>query len=295
MTESGLKKVVFVINPISGKGKQGGIETLIDRHLDKRFFEYQVRYTNGPGDATGIARQAAADGYNVVVAVGGDGTVNEVTAGLVGSDTALGIIPAGSGNGLSRHLKIPLNGARAIEVINRMNVVKIDTATIDEHVFVNLAGIGFDATIAKKFGDAGTRGFATYFKVTTCSYFRYKPKKYILTIDGKRIERRALMVSFANSSQFGNNASIDPGASVSDGYIDVCILRKIPFFKVPFLAPLLFLKKFDRTRYVEIIRAREVVLKQKRKRVMHVDGDTHKAGKEVIMKILPLSLNVVVP
>ena len=293
--DDGLKKILFIVNPISGKGKQRQIEALITRYLDHRLYDHTIQYTTGPGDATTIARQAASDRYDVVVAVGGDGTVNEVTAGLVGSETALAIIPAGSGNGLSRHLKIPLNGVRALEVINRLKTLKIDTATIDDNIFVNIAGIGFDATIAKKFGDAGTRGFATYFKVTTRSYLNYKPKKYILTIDGKKIKRRALMVTFANSSQFGNNASIDPGASVSDGYIDVCILRKIPFFKVPFLAPLLFMRKFDRTRYVEIIRAKEVVLRQKRKRVIHVDGDTRKAGKEFTMKIVPLSLNVVVP
>ncbi len=236
------KRILFIVNPISGIGRQKAVERLIEARLDKDRFNISIAYTNAPGHATDISRKAAADGVEIVVAVGGDGTVNETAAGLVDSETILAIVPAGSGNGLARHLKIPMNLKRAIDVINMGRILKIDTATMNDQLFVNVAGVGFDAAVAKKFALAGKRGFSTYLRITTNSYKQYEPKQYTLIIDGKVIKRRALLISFANSSQFGNNTSIDPSASVSDGYIDVCIVGKVPFWKTFFLGPLLFMK-----------------------------------------------------
>ncbi|MDP1623144.1 MAG: diacylglycerol kinase family lipid kinase [Bacteroidales bacterium] len=289
------KPILFIVNPVSGIGKQKGVERLIDERLDKTMFASSVAYTAAPGHATEISQKAADDGVEIVVAVGGDGTVNEIVTGLVGTETALAIIPAGSGNGLARHLKIPMNMKRAMDVINEGTIMKIDTATINGQLFVNVAGVGFDASVAKKFAVAGKRGFSTYLRITANSYRGYEPKQYDMIIDGKVIRRRALLISFANSSQFGNNTSIDPAASVSDGFIDVCIVGKMPFWKTLFLAPLLFLKKFDQTRYVEIIRAKKVVLKRKKGKSIHLDGDPKIMGKELTMQINPLSLNVIVP
>ncbi len=289
------KKILFLVNPISGAGKRKDIERLINLHLDKEKYDYRIMFTESPGHATEISKKAAEEGMEFVIAVGGDGTVNEIATGLVGTKTTLGIIPTGSGNGLSRHLKIPMNLKRAMEVINRGKIMKMDTATINDLVFVNVAGVGFDASVAKKFAKSGKRGFASYLKITTDSYKDYRPRKYTLVIDGVTIKRRALLVSFANSSQFGNNTSIDPGASVDDGFIDVCIVGKIPYWKTIFLAPLLFIKKFDQTRYVEIIRAREVKVKRKKGKGIHLDGDPMQIGKNFTMKINPLSLNVLIP
>ena len=289
------KRILFVINPISGVGKQKSVEKLIGERLDKNRFSAEIAYTDAPGNATEISRKAAGEGVDIVVAVGGDGTVNEIASGLVGTSTALAIVPAGSGNGLARHLKIPMNLKSAIDVLDAGTVQKIDTATINGQLFVNVAGVGFDASVAKKFAASGKRGFSTYFRITASSYKDYKPKQYSLLIDGKLIKRRALLVSFANSSQFGNNTSIDPAASVNDGFIDVCIVGKVPEWKTIFLAPLLFLRRFDRTRYVEIIRAKEVILKRKKGKNIHLDGDPKIMGKELSIKINPLSLNVIVP
>ncbi len=289
------KHILFIVNPVSGIGKQKGVERLIDTWLDKTWFIASIAYTTAPGHATEISRTAAGGGMDVVVAVGGDGTVNEVAAGLVGTATAMAIVPAGSGNGLARHLKIPMNQKRAIEVINRYNILKIDTATINDQLFVNVAGVGFDASVAKKFAVAGKRGFSTYLRITTNSYKNYEPRQYTLVVDGKVIKRRALLISFANSSQFGNNTSIDPAASVTDGYIDVCIVGKMPYWKAVFLAPLLFLKKFDQTKYIEIIRAKEVILRRRKGKSIHLDGDPKVMGKELTMKINPLSLIMITP
>lgn len=290
-----MKRILFIINPISGIGKQKKVEKLIDRKLDLSVYTPEIRYTENAGHAAVISKEAADAGIDVVVAVGGDGTINETASGLTGSDTALGIVPAGSGNGLARHLKIPMRLKGALDVINRGKTTRIDTATINDQLFVNVAGVGFDAAVAKKFADAGTRGFSTYFRITLNSYRNYKPKQYRLEIDGKVYKRRALLISFANSSQFGNNASIDPAADISDGYIDVCILGKMPAWKIGFLIPLLFMKRFDHTKYLEIIRAKKVVLHRKKGKNIHLDGDPKIMGNELVMKINPLSLKVIIP
>lgn len=295
MVADSKKKVLFIINPISGSGRQKTVERLIEEKLDQEKYIPSVQYTEKPQHATEISRQAAEAGTDIVVAVGGDGTVNEVAAGITGTDTALAILPSGSGNGLARHLGIPMRLKQAIGVINGGRIVPIDTATINGEIFVNLAGIGFDASVAKKFANAGKRGFSTYFRITARSYRQYQPKQYRLEIDGKVMRRRALLISFANSSQFGNNTSIDPAASIDDGFIDVCIVGKMPFWKLVLAAPLLFMKRFDRTRYIEIIRAKEVVVKRKKGKNIHLDGDPKRMGKELTVRINPLSLKVVVP
>ena len=297
MSEStkGIKKILFIINPISGSGKQKQIEVSIDKDLDKVQFIPEIVYTSGPGNATELTRKAVADGFDIVVAVGGDGTVNEVGQALVGTSTALAIIPKGSGNGLARHLKIPFDIKKAIELINNGHSQRIDTATINDKVFLSVAGVGYDAFIAGKFAKAGTRGFITYFRIVTKEYPAYRPKKYIIEIDGKKIIRRALLVTFANSSQFGNNTSIDPKASVDDGLIDVCIVRRIPLILVPFYAPFLFSKMFHKTHFVEIIKAQKVTVTSKKGRTVHFDGDPCKMGKKLEMKINPLSLNIIIP
>ncbi|MEI7489821.1 MAG: diacylglycerol kinase family protein [Bacteroidota bacterium] len=290
-----MKKIIFIVNPISGIGKQKGIEKLISKHLDASVFDYSILYTEKPGHAAELSRDAVNRGIDAVIAVGGDGTVNETAQGLIGSKTALGIIPTGSGNGLSRHLKIPMDPAKAIRILNNYKISSIDTATLNDNLFVSVAGVGFDARVAKEFAKSGKRGFRKYFNIATSAYTHYKPRKYTMVIDGEEITRKALMISFANSSQFGNNTSIDPSAKIDDGFIDVCIVSKVPYWKTLFLAPLLFMKRFDRTSYVEIIQAKEVELVRKKGKSGHVDGDPFVAGKNVHLKIQPLSLKVIIP
>ena len=296
MEEQHRKKVIlFIINPISGIGKQKNIEELIKDNLDVSSYDYQVKYTKGPGHGTGLAKEAVASGVDVVVAVGGDGTVNEIGQTLVGSETTLGIIPTGSGNGLARHLKIPFRFDKAIAVINRGKTRKIDTATINDQVFLSIAGVGYDAFVAKKFANASKRGFFTYFSIVSNEYSQYRPKKYILEVDGKVIQRRALAITFANSNQFGNNTSIDPKAKLDDGLVDVCIVRRIPLLLVPFYVPMLFFKTFHKTHYIEIIRAKTAVVTRKKGKTIHLDGDPSETGKVLEMKVYPLSLNIIVP
>jgi len=296
MEETRPKKVIlYIINPISGIGKKKNIEELIRDHTDASTYDYHVKFTKGPGHGTELAKEAVASGVDIVVAIGGDGTVNEIGQALVGSSTALGIIPTGSGNGLARHLRIPFRFDKAIGVINRCRIRKIDTATINGQVFLSIAGVGYDAFVAKKFADAPKRGFFTYFRIVSNEYSQYRPKKYVLEVDGRIIKRRALSITFANSNQFGNNTSIDPNAKLDDGLIDVCIVRRVPLWLVPLYAPALFFKTFHKTHYMEIIRAKKAVVTRKKGKTIHLDGDPTQTGKVLEMKVNPLSLNIIVP
>jgi diacylglycerol kinase (ATP) len=271
------------------------IEGIIREHINVSEIDYEILYSEGVSHATVLSKKAAENNYDIVVAVGGDGSVNEVAKGLLGSNTSLGIIPAGSGNGLARHLKIPFNPHNALKVIEAGNGIQIDTVKINEEIFTSIAGVGFDALVAKKYAKAGKRGFWSYFKIVTKEYMTYKPKKYWLTIDGKQVNTKALLIAFANSSQFGYNTAIAPDAELQDGLVDVCIVQKIPILEAPFISNLLFLKQIDKTKYVEIIKAKNIILERRKDRVINLDGESVKVGRTLNITVCPKSLHVIIP
>ncbi len=289
------KTIVFIVNPISGIHKKHSVPDEISCFLDKDKYESKVLFTEYAGHAGPLARQAVADGVDIVVAVGGDGSINEVTKELANTKATMGIIPLGSGNGLANFLNIPINTRKAIEIINNCNVMDVDTISINNDLFVSIAGIGFDALVAKKFSTQKTRGFFTYFRIVLGEYLSYRPKKYTLTYDGQTITRRALFISFANSDQFGYNTSIAPDAEINDGLIDVCIVKKIPLYKIPYLAHMLFLKRIHKSSYVELIKTDEIFVTRKKNRVINIDGESKKLEKELHFKVNPLSLKLIVP
>lgn len=289
------KRLRIIVNPRSGVGKHNLLESYLDKYLDKTAFEYSLKNTRKPGDAKSFSETAAAAGIDYVVAAGGDGTINEVARGLTGSNTALGIIPIGSGNGLAHHLKIPLNPVAAIDIVNKRNVKLIDTVHINNQLFVSIAGVGFDARVAKKFAKSRHRGFLSYFKIVSQEYTSYKPKKYMIELADRKFESEALLISFANSNQFGYNTQISPGAKIDDGLIDVCIVKKVPLIELPRIAHLLYWGQIDKSRFVEIIQTDKITVHQKKNREINLDGETIKLGKELMIRINPLSLKILAP
>ena len=243
------KKICFIINPISGVGKQKIVEQLVNEQLSAHDFEIEIAYTKAPHHATELSKDAANRNFDIVVAVGGDGSVHEVSKGLINSTAALAILPCGSGNGLARHLGIHLNLKNALKLIQQSKSMKMDTLKISNNSFVNVAGIGFDAHIAHLFANYGKRGFLSYIKLVMKEYFQFKEQNFSLIIDEREIKLRAFMLSVANGSQFGNNAFISPIAQVNDGIMEVCILKKIPLYAAPYFAFQLFTKRahHDRT------------------------------------------------
>lgn len=289
------KKILFIVNPISGGRNKSRIPGLIMKFLDTTKFEYRISFSERVGHAQMLSKAAVKEEYDIVVAVGGDGTVNEVATGIVGTDTLLGIIPFGSGNGLARTLKIPMSPARSIGILNKLNTDKIDSARLNTHNFFNMAGTGFDAHISHAFASDKKRGLGGYVRSVFRELANYKPAEYQILIDGKEMKRKAFIVSVANSSQYGNEAHIAPAADVKDGLLDVVIVKPFPWYMLPLLAMRMFTRTADRSSYVESHRGREIHITGKEEAAIHLDGEPRMEQKELSITVNPLSLNVIIP
>ncbi len=287
--------VLFLINPISGNGKKEKIAEEIKQHFPRGEYDAKVLVTKFPGDATQIARQYLHKGFTNFVVVGGDGTVNETARALVHSDAKLGIVPVGSGNGLARHLKIPLKISKSLDVIKRGKSRIIDYGRLNEQFFFCTAGVGFDAHIGDVFMKSNQRGFSTYFRSTLAEFRRYKPQKYRLKTLGGEVEKEAFLITFANASQYGNNAFIAPNASVEDGKMNVVIMKPFPITKALSLGPRLFLKSILQSPYVESFECASISVDRPQNDVVHCDGESFEMGTELSAEIVSEGLEVFVP
>ena len=287
------RKALFIINPISGGKKKDGVPELIEKHLDASLFDAVTIFTDGVAHARQLAKEAVGV-FDVVVAVGGDGTVNEVASAIVGTDTTLGIIPYGSGNGLSRFLGISMDAPEAITGLSSQRVECIDSAKLNGRPFFNMAGMGFDAHISEVFSHGKKRGFLTYIKSAFEEISKYKAQLYRFDIDGKAYEREAFMLSFANSSQYGNNAHISPNASVQDGLIDVCVIKQFPVWRLAEMGIRMITKTADKSKYLEIIRGKCIVVKRNGRGPVHLDGEPRIESADSVIEVVPASLKVIV-
>ncbi|TDO20071.1 diacylglycerol/lipid kinase family protein [Pedobacter duraquae] len=292
MTKS---NILFIINPISGGKDKLKIPGLIDTHLDKAKFNANYSFTEYVGHAAEIAEEAANKNFDVIVAVGGDGTINEIGTKVMQQDKILGIIPFGSGNGLARYLGIPMQAVKAIKVINAMHLTRIDTATFNEKNYFNMAGMGFDAHISSIFAGNKKRGLSGYVKLGLQEMLNYKPETYRIEVDGQVYSRKAFVVSIANSSQYGNNAHISPEASVTDGLLDVCVIKSFPLYKMPALALDMFRGNTHRSNLVEIFQGKKIKISRPQDAAIHIDGEPFFMGREIDIAVVPLSLNIITP
>lgn len=292
MTER--EKIAFIINPKSGTANKRNIPDLVLEFLDLKKFEPAFYFTREAGHATKIASKCMKEGVKKVVAVGGDGTVNEIAKVLIQSKTALGIIPSGSGNGLARYLQIPLKTPEAISMLNRCQESEIDYGTINENPFFCTCGVGFDAHIGNKFSQSKRRGFYTYVKETIYAFFNYNSKKYKVKIDGEKFKKQAFMITVANAGQYGNDVYISPSADIRDGLLDVCILSPFPKVKAFGLGIQLFQRNIDKSEYVDVIKGKKVTISRKKKGEVHLDGEPAIMGKKLKINIQPLGLKVLI-
>ena len=291
MTEK--KKIVFVVNPISGTQSKKAILKWIDERMDRSIYDYSIVKTEYAGHATQIAASAAQNNVDVVVAIGGDGTINEIARSLVHTETALGIIPCGSGNGLARHLRIPMEPKAAIDVINQGNRLCIDYGKINNIPFFCTCGVGFDAFVSLKFADSGKRGLLTYLENTLHESLTYQPETYEIENEEGTVKYKAWMIACGNASQYGNNAYIAPHASLTDGLMDVTIMEPFTVLDVPSLSFHLFNKTIDQNSRVKTMRAKKIKIHRTQDGVMHFDGDPLMAGKELEVEIIPSGLYVI--
>ncbi len=289
------KKVFFIINKYSGAGYQPDVEGRIITACGNLNLECTIEFTQERGHATELAREAIRQKFDSVFAVGGDGTVNEVAQALNHSETPMGILPKGSGNGLARHLGIPMSFAKSLGMISSLKTIAMDTVLVNKQLSVNIAGIGFDGHVAGLFGKDGKRGLFGYGILVLKEFFRYQEFKAEIIIDGKPLNRSAFIIALANSCQFGNNAQIAPNASVCDQLVEVCLIRKVPLMQVFGFAYKMFTGRFDHSAFVEIKQAKKVTLQFSSPMAYHIDGESMKPASEFSIEVQPRSLKMLVP
>ncbi|MBN2356688.1 diacylglycerol kinase family lipid kinase [candidate division KSB1 bacterium] len=291
-----LKKVKFIYNPRSGLMRNPLIiRKLIEFTLHEAPFSYDFVETQHRGHARELSAQAAAQGYDAVVAVGGDGTANEVASGLLCTSCALGIIPIGSGNGLARGLSIPVSVRRATRVLLDGTVRVIDAGQIENRNFFVVTGIGFDALIGKLFDDRSLRGPLPYFYIGVREFFFYRPELFTLKFDDRTITVRALLVTIANTKQWGNGVFIAPKAEPDDGLLDICIIHRINTWRAVYHLPKLFTGKIDKVREYERYQTTSLQILRQKPGPFHVDGEPVDADNVLNISIKKRSLSVIVP
>ncbi len=287
-----MKNILFIINPVSGGKSKDYVVKAIEEVMDKGRFSWEIIYTTHAGHATELARESQAD---IVVAVGGDGTVSEVARGLAGSQKAFGIIPCGSGDGLAFHLGISRNPRKAVRILMEGDVVKMDHGLIDGTPFFCTAGVGLDAEVAWKFASSGVRGLWTYISLAWKIWQNFRPDTYKIDVDGKSIETPAVFVTAGNANQWGNQARICSLASVRDGKLDLMVVKPFRTIEIPVLVWKLMTGKAHTSRRVEMLRGARISISRTLEAPAHYDGDPCMKGKEITMEIVPSALNVVAP
>jgi YegS/Rv2252/BmrU family lipid kinase len=290
-----LEKITFIVNPASGRSLPGDIKNRILRVLDTKKFEPEILFSSEPGEATAIASERQTMGNRIIVAVGGDGTVNEIAKSLINTDTLLAIVPAGSGNGLARHLGIPTSLEKAVRIINRMKWKEIDYATVNGQPYFCTSGVGFDARIGNLFAKNSKRGFIAYVKIILKEFFRYRPEKYSIELNGEQIVREAFLITVANGSQYGNNAYIAPDAQVEDGLLNFCIVSKFPGFRVWELGIRMVIKKLPSSKYYEVFKVKHAKISSLSQSYMHFDGEPGGKGNKFEYQVFNKKLKVIIP
>lgn len=290
------KKIAFIVNPISGTAnKKAVLKYLEETFTPERGYDAVFYKTQGAGDAYTAALKFRDENFHIVVAVGGDGTVNQVARGLVNCNTSLGIIPVGSGNGLARHLKLPRFYHGAVDVILGGKTQQIDAGKINDEVFFCTAGIGFEAVIGDRFNSAGSRGLITYLEQCAKEYVNYRREEYKISIPGYEFSTKAFLITFANSSQWGNNVFIAPGADISDGMIDMVVWKRALLANMPFLTAGLLMKTIQYSEYVDTFRCKEIIITRQNDSLIQFDGESRRMGRELHISVIHNAVKVLVP
>ena len=266
------------------------MKTYAQRHQ----FEFDIAYTQARGHAADIVRKAVAEKFTTIVAVGGDGTINEVAQGLMDTPATLGIVPRGSGNGLARHLNIPIETSAALEALFMSEPMAMDVFTVNDRLSLNVSGVGFDGHVTRLFGVQSGRGLLGYVSVAVQEFLKFREFTAEITLGTTTIQRTAFIIAVANSSQYGNNARIAPSASVCDGILNVTILKKIPLYRMDFLYDF-FSGSVGNSPYCETLDASSLTITTPSPVAYHIDGDPGGYDNQFRISTLPGALRILHP
>lgn len=289
------RKILFIINPISGVGKKNIIPPLIEEHIPSDQFETEIAYTQHRGHGKELAKQEAKN-FDAIVAVGGDGSMNEIGSSLVNTNCALGIIPTGSGNGLARHLNIPLKLDKAIQRIAAFEKRTMDVGQVNNDYFFATCGFGFDAHIARRFDEYHKRGFLSYIKLVISEYGQYQPKSFFIQVGEQALENDFIMLSVANATQFGNNFIVSPHSVVDDGKLEIVMIKR---FKMRSSLPVIrrfFNGTIDRSDYFDelsLTSKASIRISGEESVDYHLDGEPKKGNSIFEVSVLKNALHVI--
>jgi diacylglycerol kinase (ATP) len=289
------RRMVFIVNPSSGTRQQTRIRSCVEKHLNHRKFEYAIWHTEGPGHATTLAQQAVRDQYEIVVAVGGDGSVNEVAAALLHTEVELGIIPAGSGNGLAMHLGYGRNIEEAVRKLNSAQPRQVDCGLFNGKPFVNVAGVGFDGLVSHFMKGQTKRGLLPYFLQSVRAGLEYRSKPCIIEANGITLDLNCFAISVANGPMYGYNVTIAPDAILDDGLFSVVILKDAPRWHYFVAVPSTLTGKILKENFVEHFQTSSVTIRSAGENFVHLDGEGFVATDLLKFEIAPKALRILVP
>lgn len=290
------RSILVIINPIAGVRPKDEIPALVHEVMtSEEGFDVEIRFTERAGHAGEMAREAVERGIDTVVAIGGDGTVNETARQLIGSKVKFGIVPMGSGNGLARHIQVPLDLRKALDCIRAGYSEAVDYGTVNGEIFFCTAGVGFDAEVSARFAEAGSRGPVTYVRSFMELVNDYQPSNYVIHTDDGRIREKASLIAIGNASQWGNNAFITPQASMSDGMLDVTLIKPMPLIEIPKIAMQLFTRQIDQNPHTLTFRSSHLRIVLPHECTVHVDGEPMQMDGVLDIQIHPAQLNIICP
>lgn len=289
------KKVLFILNPIAGISKKENIPDLIEKHVDASLFDIEITHTEYAGHAKSIAADAVANGFDMVVAVGGDGTINEIGGALVNSEAVLAIIPTGSGNGLANKLNIPRWIGQALALLNKGEVIEIDAPTSNGQFFFSNTGMGYEGMIAHRFAETPKRGFLEYSRLMFKYYFKYREKRYSIEMDGKKQEEKLWAIEVANSGELGYGIKSVAHSDLQDELLEVFMIRAFPKWQMLFLWPFFIIGRGDLTKHVALAETKKILIKSKDVDYLQIDGNPLQKGRILEAEIKSDKLKVLIP
>lgn len=289
------KRIVFIVNPKAGTNVQKHIQDSVDKQLDHRRFTYGIWYTEKAGHATELVQKAIDEAYDIVVAVGGDGSINEIGAALMGTETVLGIVPAGSGNGLAMHLGYGRDIEMAVRKLNMATEETIDCGMLNGRAFINIAGLGFDGLVSIRMKGSNWRGFFPYFLKSIEAGLEYTPRVCTIELDDRTITEKCFAISIANGPMYGYNFKIAPDALLDDGLFDVVILKDAPKWQYFAALPAMLNGKIYDADFIQHFRSSRVKITSDGEHYVHLDGEGMKMDGELNFEIKPKALKILVP
>jgi diacylglycerol kinase (ATP) len=288
-------KCYFIINPISGFANQTAFPELLKKYINPEVFSYEYAFSAYAGHSVILAAEAIRQGFDYIVAVGGDGTINEVASQLVNQPAKLGIIPQGSGNGFARHLGISLLPQKALLQLCEARTVKMDAGCINGKYFFNVSGVGFDGHVSQIFARQQQRGFANYLRIVFNEFQKFPSMTYRYTLNGEWMSGRYFLMAIANTSQYGNNAVIAPKAQPDDGLLDIVCVKKFGLWQFPYISIKSMLGQLESSGYVQTFQTNHLIIECPEEAPVHIDGEYWETEKKLEVKVIPHSLQILAP